>query len=204
LFRILTDVLQGCPASGSLFILCLDPMLRAAMGLDSFGKDLEIAACADDIGICVSCLELITPVHDLFSKIAKHANLQLGLPKCVVVPCSGTLTDARRATFKRALELFAPGCQLFGVKDSSKYLGWLLGPRSRAEAWDDAIKKFLDRVEMIAASGVPTSAACRLFAERAAPVLGYLATYSDPPVNITQLESRPSTVSCTSRRMPSP
>ena len=41
---------------------------------------------------------------------------------------------------------------------------------------------------MIAASGVPTSAACRLYAERAAPVLGYLATYSDPLVNITQLE----------------
>ena len=57
LFQVVAGVLQGCPASGSLFVLCLDPLLRAAVQLEQFGQGLEVTACADDVGVSVSKVE---------------------------------------------------------------------------------------------------------------------------------------------------
>ena len=127
-------------------------------------------------------------MRDLFRQIERHANLRLGLPKCVLVPSSGTVSDARRAAFTCELARLVPGWERFGIKSAAKYLGWRLGPRSQEEAWSDALRKFMDRVEMISAAQLPTAVACRLYEERAAPVLGYLAHFSDLPQCITQLE----------------
>ena len=50
LFNILAGVLQGCPLSGSLFVICIDPLLeffRSHIEKPGLGK---VRACADDIG----------------------------------------------------------------------------------------------------------------------------------------------------------
>ena len=131
--------MQGCPISGNLFVLCIDPLLRAIQELPSFRRGLEVAACADDIGASVSRLEHLAPLRPLFAKIEKFANLKLGLPKCVVIPTFGPATDARRAAFLHDLARIAPDWERFGVKSEAKYLGWRIGPRSAKEAWSDAL-----------------------------------------------------------------
>ena len=51
LFVILSGVLQGCPFSGTLFVLVLDPFLRRIHSLvDCRGLGIT-RACADDIGM---------------------------------------------------------------------------------------------------------------------------------------------------------
>ena len=41
---------------------------------------------------------------------------------------------------------------------------------------------------MIASSRMPVALACRHYEERALPVLGYLAHFSDPPSSLTSIE----------------
>ncbi len=50
LFKVVSGVLQGCPLSGSLFLIVIDPLL------DMFSKYIvelghgHVHACADDVG----------------------------------------------------------------------------------------------------------------------------------------------------------
>ena len=65
-----------------------------------------------------------------------------------------------------------------------------MGPSSAAEAWSDTIAKYIDRVEQLAISRMPSFLACKLYEERALPVLRYLAHFSDPPERMRHLEIR--------------
>ena len=47
---ILAGILQGCPLSGTLFIIAVDPFLRALVGATQSRGSL-VRACADDIWI---------------------------------------------------------------------------------------------------------------------------------------------------------
>ena len=52
MFVILSGVLQGCPLSGSLFVIAIDPLLHMFKTMLENSSLAWVRACADDI--CIS------------------------------------------------------------------------------------------------------------------------------------------------------
>ena len=50
LFQVLNGVLQGCPLSGSMFVLAIDPLLFQFSKYIHAPKLGRVCACADDVG----------------------------------------------------------------------------------------------------------------------------------------------------------
>ena len=66
LFWILTGVLQGCPLSGMLFAIIMDPFLvKFEMDICSTGKGC-VRACADDVGAALSSLHDLIIAKEIF------------------------------------------------------------------------------------------------------------------------------------------
>ena len=76
---------KGCRLSSSLFIIALDPFLRA-MSSHLSGKSL-VRAFADDIAIVLTHLFVEGPVVNwLFHKFTSISNLRSKAQKCIIIP----------------------------------------------------------------------------------------------------------------------
>ena len=97
LFWILSGILQGCPLSGSLFIIAINPMLLALRQLSPDSSRMVLTACADDIGIVLRSIELAPQIAALFDRFAALATLKLKAEKCVIVPVAIADAEAFKA-----------------------------------------------------------------------------------------------------------
>jgi hypothetical protein len=73
LYCILSGILLGCPSSGTIFVLCIDPFLRA-MPAELF--DPTVCAFADDIAALlrtIGQLEVLNKVFLVFEKLSGMA-----------------------------------------------------------------------------------------------------------------------------------
>ena len=189
LFFILSGVLQGCPLSGSIFCVCIDPMLWAIKEQLVDTGLARVAACADDIGAAISSIRHLVPLHELSEKIRLFAALVLKPAKCFFIPTHAVLTDALKARIKDVLHELVPSWSSFRIEAHGVYLGWAIGPGATASLqWRAAIQKFSERVEAIAFFRPPAHFALRLYGERAVPVLGYLPQFGKAPAELRQLE----------------
>ena len=66
LFDIRTGVLQGCPLSGLLLAVCMDPLLRAFESLVGRANLGHIKACADDDAAVLYSLRSLPVLHGIF------------------------------------------------------------------------------------------------------------------------------------------
>ena len=77
IFSVGCGVLQGCPLSGSLFVIAIDPLLHL------FEKYIvspgwgHLYACADDIGASLFRLEALSALFRLFERMRKASGLTL-------------------------------------------------------------------------------------------------------------------------------
>ncbi|GIY31140.1 retrovirus-related Pol polyprotein from type-1 retrotransposable element R2 [Caerostris darwini] len=90
-------VKQGCPLSGLLFNLCVDPVLRAIQG---DAPDHRILAFADDLVLLADSQnhlqDSINSVHDLLQRIS----LRLNPTKCKTLHiCAGVPAGVRNTSF---------------------------------------------------------------------------------------------------------
>ena len=56
LLEMFSGILQGCPLSGSLFVIAINPLLLAFEGISPGKKQAVVTACADAIGIVLQQL----------------------------------------------------------------------------------------------------------------------------------------------------
>ena len=82
MFSILSGVLQGCPASGTLFVLVVDPLLWMFRTRVS---SAIIRACADDVGAALRRMQDLIAMADVFEKFRIASNLTLKPSKCVLI-----------------------------------------------------------------------------------------------------------------------
>lgn len=83
--RIASGIKQGCPLSGTLFALGLDPLIRRYLSSVTFASS-RICAFADDLALVLASLRRQLPeVISLFGAWAIATGLALRAGKCVLI-----------------------------------------------------------------------------------------------------------------------
>ena len=181
LFYIWSGVLQGCPLSATLFLMCVNPFLlhfdltlnRSELGV--------VRACADDIGAALADYKYLKLIFNVFSLAGQVANLNLKPKKCNIIPLNVVLDESLKLFFQNWLKDNIPDWSDFKVVSCAKYLGFVLGPQAKESQWSDAVIKWDRRSRDIGASHCGPTLACFLYNHTALPVLGYRAQLLPPP-----------------------
>ena len=184
LFVIVAGILQGCPGSGSFFVVALEPFLwkfdcilkaqdRRRLGDASLAANV-IRACADDIAFALCRLDTLVALKKVYDEAAVLSLLCLKPRKCVLVTVRGPPSPAHALEIRQWLARSAPGWESFQISGRAKYLGFMLGPEAAQAQWRAAVAKYDERTRMIAATGAPPSVTARLYASRAVPTMSYI------------------------------
>jgi hypothetical protein len=140
--RLLSGVRQGCPLSGLLFAIIMEPILRTVCrALGPYG---HLRAYADDIGIVVlDYFVVIGVLGGAFQRIGAASGLVLNVGKTIFIPLWHVASFAQiRQTIT---ELWPQWGQII-LASCGKYLGFLLGPGGRELMWKKVIAKTDRRV----------------------------------------------------------
>jgi hypothetical protein len=118
-----SGVKTGGPASGPIFVLCIDPflhLLRSHCSPQDFGR-----AFADDIGYVIMDIRITLPgFAKCFDQFGAVSNIKLKIKKTAVVPLwTSDLERASQVIFETV-----PSWTGVKVEFSAKYLGMQLGP----------------------------------------------------------------------------
>lgn len=181
LFRITSGVLQGCPLSGALFVVCLNPFLEGMERAMAANRAGVVRACADDIGAALRCVSSLSLLSPFFALAERAAGLVVKPPKCNVVPIGGGPFVEQRRRIQRWLKKFLPQWSNFAVVGTATYLGMEMGCPAGDSRWTGALRKARARVAMLAASPLSPAAVLAGVASRAVPCLTYLAQLLGAP-----------------------
>ena len=170
MFIVLSGVLQGCPLSGSLFVVAIDPLLHMfKLQLESPSL-AKVRACADDIGMALSQLRHLPIAQKVFASFKCVSGLNLKATKCIIILSSFLASPPNCTAVRDWLSVHCPGWEDMLVCNSAKYLGIHLGPHCGRDQWKKAIAKFKDRVDAINALHLPAGLAKVQYSSRALPV----------------------------------
>ena len=107
LWFITCGVLQGCPLSGLIFSVMMDPFCVAFLKFETRCNSEAkrpltcIRAFADDVGAVIHSLKSLKHIKGIFDAAAKYANLSLKLVKCYLVPVFCACNEETRAAVKK-------------------------------------------------------------------------------------------------------
>ncbi|GBO09521.1 Retrovirus-related Pol polyprotein from type-1 retrotransposable element R2 [Araneus ventricosus] len=118
---ILSGVKQGCPISGILFDICIDPVIREIQGSHS---EHRILAFADDVCLLAPSVVELQAQLDRIDVLFNSLNLKLNPKKCVSFHLSGAKPAGARDT-----SFFIDRTRLTSLKDGefTKFLGKPVG-----------------------------------------------------------------------------
>lgn len=145
-FPVRRGFLQVCPASGSLWALCFDPVVRALAHAHPEPQGF-LTAFADDLASAfVNMMSELDPIMEVFLRLPLATGLHLHIPKVKVVSYSGlTSFDLRRRLLDRL------GTHALDV-GSTRYVCVPIGPDSSASFWDRVLGKSAHRCAALRAS----------------------------------------------------
>jgi len=191
LFEVGCGVLTGCPLSGSLFVLAMDPLLFLFEKHMVVPERGAVFACADDVGAALKALKFLFLVEGFFRRFEKVSGLKLKPVKCNLVPLTANVTASNARAIANWLARYIPGWMHFQVCDFAKYLGLYLGPAAANQInWDAPVRKFCERVEQASQKNLPLQMAASQFNTKAVTVLGYVGQFVPPPQSFKSIELR--------------
>ena len=183
-FVVKSGVKQGCPLSATLFVLALDPFLRAMAS--RIGPCNVCRAYADDIALVLYHIwPYFKIVNELFHEFCTMSNLKVKVAKCIILP----LWSIRHARLRELLLERAPGWGAYVIADHGKYLGFMIGPGSKQHWWEAPTDKYTARCAQVAAVGWGALDTCRLYNTRALTTLQYTAQLREPSPELIALEA---------------
>ena len=141
-----SGIRQGCPASGSIFVLALDPWMR--MLLLRIPRALP-CGFADDVAILLQ--ELVADFAALIvvlNTLTKAAGLHINYNKTYIVPLR---PGADKDQWRRLIGFIAPDWRRVNICDCAKFLGVFIGNNFDDFLWQAPSTKFFLRVASVAA-----------------------------------------------------
>ncbi|CAK0887614.1 unnamed protein product, partial [Prorocentrum cordatum] len=128
MFPIMSGIVQGCPASGTIFAVCMDPFAC------DFDRSIESKArgivrrCAGDVGAAILKLQFMAQLFRIFSAAEQIAALVLKTCNCNGLMLAGPYSEALANKYKQRLSSVVPSWSEFKIVSLLKYLGMFLGP----------------------------------------------------------------------------
>ena len=181
LCHIDSGVLQGCPLSGSLFVIASDPFLNMMTATIEAKNRGIIRACADDIGAVLRKLSHLCFLAPIFSCAQRVAGLTLKPNKCFLVPLHSSCSLHATSVARDALVKHVPLWRNFFISFCAKYLGVYLGPNAKDMQWHEQHDKWCERSSKIASLGASFFESCSLYNTRSITTLSYVAQVFPAP-----------------------
>ena len=185
-FTARSGIKQGCPASGSLFALALDPFLRM-LCLRLSDPMCTVSAFADDMAIVTRKLyHTLAIIAELFAKLGSATAMKLNPRKSIIIPLG------RQTAFAITRHIVDTIPSLGGVlvRGHGRYLGVMIGPTADEARWETAAAKFWQRGMAARDCGGGFFLNVLHYSIYAMSVLGYLMQYAKLPKVIKSMESR--------------
>ena len=142
LYSIWSGVLQGCPLSATLFVMCINPFLihfERSLVPHNLGI---VRVCADDIGAALFDFRTLAKLQRVFELAKDIANLTLKPIKCNIIPTSMPHSPEIENFIKEWLAVHLPSWKDFKVLPRAKYLGFIMGPQIRDFQWQGTMDKW--------------------------------------------------------------
>ena len=180
-----SGVKTGGTASGTLFVLCIDPflhLLRSRMG----PRDL-MRAFADDIGCVIFNLGVTLPAFaECFKLFGKISNIRLKIKKTIIVPLWKAELDEAMCIIVECV----PDWSGVKVAFRAKYLGIQLGPCSADAVWTEALGRYYSRVQMARATGAGLLCSVLEYNIMCVTTLSYVAQFHAVTPVVLGMEAR--------------
>jgi hypothetical protein len=183
---MLSGIRQGCPASGAIFALCIDPLLRR-IGAWLPSPWSWLTAYADDIAIALRGARRVLPtLFSIIDEVEPCTGLCINVAKSTLVP----LWTADIAAATAEVQALSPRLAALEVAAFFKHLGVMVGPGAEPLRWTPAFAKYLDRALCVKAAGGGLSESIRMYGALAVSTLQYLGQFCSPPASIRKVEAR--------------
>lgn len=142
-FKVFRGVRQGCPLSGMLYSLAIEPFLEQVrknvqgFSVPMFGKSISLSAYADDVLVFVNQPNDVKVLMSILDDFRKLSSAKVNLEKSEAIQ----IGDWKRGCFP-----LPPG--LVWKKGGFKYLGFFLGDEVTVQKnWEGIIEKVKGRLE---------------------------------------------------------
>jgi endonuclease/exonuclease/phosphatase family metal-dependent hydrolase len=185
-FTASSGIKQGCPASGSLFAIALDPFLRMLCLRLPMPVSI-VSAFADDIGIVTrQLLETLSVLAELLALLKTATAMGLSPTKSVIIPL-GRQTEE---IITDHIQEHHPSLGGLLIRSHGKYLGFMVGPSADTARWDVAAAKFWQRGMAARDAGGGFFLNTLQYSIYATSVLSYLMQFSRLPKFVLRMEAR--------------
>lgn len=175
---ICSGIRQGCPMSGSLFAIALDPLIRWSIA-NQFLSSARIFAYADDLAAVFRNVFMQIPVFmSALGRWAGVSGLALKPRKCVAIPLWEGPHDAAQDLLE------AHGLPGIRVAKAARYLGVEVGPQASQTQWGGVAVRLLERARDILASGATLPTRVQLFNIHCGGLVRYRARFARPSAEL--------------------
>ena len=123
-----SGVAQGCPLSGTVFVMIVDPILHHMQSALRAERRVWFVCVPMMLKIALrrsASMALLSPV---FAEAGKTLGLFLKPTKCVVVPARPGAKEENKDAIRSNLQAAYPAWASFRISSSGLYIGVLLGP----------------------------------------------------------------------------
>ena len=185
---ICSGVLHGCPLSGTLFALAVDPVLHMLEAQLDSGKLGVMRACADDIGAALASASVMQKLYPVFRLAKLATGLTLNVKKCIVIPTYCRCTLSTVAVWRDWFSIHLPEWRGFKICGTAKYLGMYVGPSAGTMMWIAQTQKWMACTRAVFDQGASAAISAQLYNSRCLTVLAYVAQFCPPTAQMCTKE----------------
>jgi hypothetical protein len=182
---MLSGIRQGCPASGSLFALVIDPCLRYL--ISKIGpKHGIVNAYADDIAAVIrDMFEAIGLIDNIFKLIGKATSLHLHPGKVQIIP----LWRYEAESIRERIRSLAPRLVEAKIQSCGKLLGIFVGPGADEFQWKATIEELKSRSRYLASLNLAWSGVAPLYRSHVTSVASHILQFAAPSKELLKVEA---------------